>query len=272
MIRTAAFLTTAWLSISFALAGQQDKTEGIRKEPTYRTKTPQYGALIFGSEGKDRVWLVRDGDVLYVDRNGNGDLTEPGKLVVCEKKPGRNPEEDGYSFEVGDIHAGTRIHKGLAVSFVPLYLYASGSRGKRSDVKALLAKNPKTHVVLVRVEVDVPGMKGNGIGGRLAFSAGPMDLAGVFQFAARPADAPHVWLDGPLQITFDETPPSLRIGRSNETYLVVGTPGIGAGTFATLPYEKTVPESVKPTMEISFPTVRGTSSPLKEKYEIRERC
>lgn len=51
----------------------------IAKEPAYRTKTPKYGLLVFGPEGKDRVWLVHDGDVLYVDRNGNGDLTEPGR-------------------------------------------------------------------------------------------------------------------------------------------------------------------------------------------------
>ena len=47
----------------------------IAKEPTYKTK-PKYGLVVFGPEAKTRVWLVLDGDVLYVDRNGNGDLTE----------------------------------------------------------------------------------------------------------------------------------------------------------------------------------------------------
>ncbi len=36
-------------------------------------------------------WLVRDGDTLYVDRNGNGDLTEPGEKVAAEKWPGATP-------------------------------------------------------------------------------------------------------------------------------------------------------------------------------------
>src|SRR5262249_25701217 len=76
----------------------------IAKEPAYRTKAPRYGLLVFGPEGKDRVWLVQDGDTLYVDRNGNGDLTEPGEKVTATKpKNGRVPEEGEFAFEIGDL-------------------------------------------------------------------------------------------------------------------------------------------------------------------------
>ncbi len=51
----------------------------IRKEPVYQSKEPQYCLLVFGPEAKVRVWLVLDGDALYLDRNG--DLTEPGKRI-----------------------------------------------------------------------------------------------------------------------------------------------------------------------------------------------
>src|SRR5262249_52967404 len=53
----------------------------IAKEPTYQ-KSPKYCLLVFGPEGKTRVWLVLDGNDLYVDRNGNGDLTDQGKKVT----------------------------------------------------------------------------------------------------------------------------------------------------------------------------------------------
>jgi hypothetical protein len=53
----------------------------IAKEPAYQSKTPKYCLLVFGPEAKARVWLVLDGRCLYVDRNGNGDLTEAGKRV-----------------------------------------------------------------------------------------------------------------------------------------------------------------------------------------------
>jgi hypothetical protein len=57
----------------------------IAKEPAYATK-PKYCLLVFGPEAKTRVWLVMDGAFLYVDRNGNGDLTEPDEKVVWQDK------------------------------------------------------------------------------------------------------------------------------------------------------------------------------------------
>jgi hypothetical protein len=50
----------------------------IDREPDYRGEAT-YGLLVFGEEAKFRVWVVRDGDDIYVDANGNGDLTEPGE-------------------------------------------------------------------------------------------------------------------------------------------------------------------------------------------------
>ncbi len=50
----------------------------IRKEPAYPEK-PRYCLLLFGPQAQARVWLVRAGDRLFVDTNGNGDLTESGK-------------------------------------------------------------------------------------------------------------------------------------------------------------------------------------------------
>src|SRR5215468_22156 len=64
----------------------------IAKEPAYKSK-PKYCLLVFGPEAKMRVWLVLDGDVLYVDRNGNGDLTEKGERVA-------DPDS---AYEPGDI-------------------------------------------------------------------------------------------------------------------------------------------------------------------------
>jgi hypothetical protein len=83
----------------------------IAKEPAYESK-PQYCLLVFGPEAKTRVWLVRDGDVLYVDRNGNGDLTEDGERVISTGSP--DPV-----FEAGDIaEAGGRVkHTQLLLQF-----------------------------------------------------------------------------------------------------------------------------------------------------------
>jgi hypothetical protein len=51
------------------------------KEPSYRSGAPRYCLLALGPAAKSRVWLVQDGGDLYVDRNRNGSLTDPGERV-----------------------------------------------------------------------------------------------------------------------------------------------------------------------------------------------
>src|SRR5947199_8649492 len=68
------------LAAGLAPAADLSKVERtIAKEPAYRTKAPLYGLLVFGPAAKTRVWVVLDGTDLYVDTNGDGDLTAPGK-------------------------------------------------------------------------------------------------------------------------------------------------------------------------------------------------
>ncbi len=107
MIRFTLLLAAGWLSLGLATP---DARADIVKEPAYQTKAPKYGLLRFGPKGEDRVWLVLDGDTLYVDRNGNGDLTEPAKKIAPVKNPGRDPQEDGYTFDAGTLTIGGRTH------------------------------------------------------------------------------------------------------------------------------------------------------------------
>src|SRR5262245_30162759 len=80
------------------------------REPKYSTASQEYCLVVLGPNAETRVWLVRDGDVLYVDRNGNGDLTEPGEAV-------RKAAEQ-YWFPAGDITSrdGKTTYKGLSVN------------------------------------------------------------------------------------------------------------------------------------------------------------
>jgi len=83
-VRTTCFVAVLVLvAVNCAPASAVDLTKidrTIAKEPVYKTK-PKYGLLVFGPEAKSRVWLVLDGDVLYVDKNGNGDLTEKDERI-----------------------------------------------------------------------------------------------------------------------------------------------------------------------------------------------
>src|SRR5262245_39634776 len=92
----------AFLALSLAPASAADLTKvdrTIAKEPAYKSK-PRYCLLVFGPEAKTRVWLVLDGDVLYVDRNGDGDLTQKDERLMPERPP---LDDRWHDYVIGDI-------------------------------------------------------------------------------------------------------------------------------------------------------------------------
>src|SRR3954453_17721877 len=89
----------------------------LKKEPAYQSKSPRYVLLAFGPEAKDRAWLVLDGETLYVDRNGDGDLTAPRNKVAAKKD---GPRDEGPTFEVGELTLNGKKHTHLKVAVSPL--------------------------------------------------------------------------------------------------------------------------------------------------------
>jgi hypothetical protein len=185
------------LALSSAAAAAVDLTNierRIAREPAYQNK-PKYCLLVFGPEAKTRVWLVQDGATLYVDRNGNGDLTEADEKVAAEKN--EDAEEGVYSFKVGDLREGSRLHKEMRVYVSKIDHLAD----QEECVKALLAKNPKARGYSVLVEVEMPGRKGATPGGRIQQRSYYVDVNGLFQFSDTPQDAPVLHFGGPWQVT-----------------------------------------------------------------------
>src|SRR5438477_8264550 len=94
-------LTLAALALGAAPAADLAKADRtLRKEPAYRGK-PQYCLLVFGPGARETAWLVLDlvsepwdargeRDALYVDRDGSGDLTQPGKRVAVTMRSGQS--------------------------------------------------------------------------------------------------------------------------------------------------------------------------------------
>src|ERR1700704_5406050 len=71
----------------------------IKKEPAYKAR-PGYCLLVLGPKADTRVWIVLDGQALYVDKNGNGNLTEPGKCLQV-----KTPDQDPAAFDETEITA-----------------------------------------------------------------------------------------------------------------------------------------------------------------------
>ena len=244
----------------------------IGKQPTYQSQAPTYALLVFGRNGDDRVWPLRDGDTLFVDRNGNGDLTESGESVKARKTEDSLPEEEGYFFEVGELTLSGRTHKALTVSFYPLSQYFDSSLDSRDDVVRALKHNPRAFAITINVDAEITGIRGGGLGGRVGHKVGPTDLNGLLQFGKSPQTAPVIRIGGPLQITFFSELPKLVRGRTSDFILVVGSPGIGSGTFSSMTYEETIPESAYPLVAISFQDPQEGGDRQPQLIKLRERC
>ena len=100
----------------------------IGKQPKYVAE-PLYALFIFDRAGKSRVWVVLDKseadleyyDVLYFDKNGNGDLTDDGERFTGKYNPAGEPAGIALLIRVGEFKVpGTDlIHTNLEFSTVP---------------------------------------------------------------------------------------------------------------------------------------------------------
>ena len=250
------------------LAGAADLSKVERrliKEPAYQSGSPRYALLVIGPGAKDRVWIVKDGDTLYVDRNGNGDLTDPGEKIAAKKGSGK----DGSMYEVEDLNVGGKKHYRLRVIVLPLKAFLSSEFGKAPGLAAAVAKDPTGESMMLTLEITAPHLVSKGL---VTAVVGPVDVNGPLVLAKKPADAPVIHFGGPLAVSFLHETPSLRRNRSTECTLTVGTPGLGTGTFSSIAYEGVIPESLNPTMEVTYSSAKPGSPPVKTLYELKERC
>jgi hypothetical protein len=260
-------ITLCFLGLSASLVSAADLSDiprKIGKEPKYQSQ-PKYCLLVFGPEAKTRVWLVQDGPVLYVDRNGNGDLTDEGERVVAAKS--EYAEEGEYTFKAGEIHDGDRRHTDLAVFVAKLDNLAA----QDSTAKEFLTKNPKAKGYSVRVAMDHPGWKGTGVGGRVEWMTFLLDVNGLLQFSDKPQDAPIIHFGGQLQVTLFGKH-RLTIDRDEDVVLGIGTPGVGPGTTAYIGYEGVMPANLNPVLEIIYPPKKPGDPPVQERYQLKDRC
>lgn len=264
--RLSSILTVLILSTAARAAVDLTTIERkIAKEPAYRSK-PKYCLLVLGPKAKTRVWLVQDGDTLYVDHNGNGDLTEAGERIATEKRKDRDPDDRDYTFRAGELREEGKRHLNLSVFVEDLNRVKEGL----PEAKALLERDAQAKEYYVALEVEMPGYQGLGEGGRLVQGAG-RDTKGLLQFADRPQDAPIIHFGGPWTISLHQQT-TLWLDRTNNLALIIGTPGLGAGSFAYVSYEGVVPDKLAPQIEITFPPRKPGGPPVIARYKLEQRC
>ena len=275
-VRGRVAILAALFHVAPVFAGDLQKLDRrIAKEPVYSAKTQEYCLLVFGPEAKTRIWLVIDGDDLYVDRNSNGDLTEPKEKVRLEAF--RQEPEGGTTAQMRDIEAGHVFdgklkHEHLRLRQQRLSKNIVPTEFWEQELKTLGGQQLGATIFDVSVTLENRPRPGDPIriAGHIDQHAG-MDGAGFLQFAGNAKDAPVIHFRGPLQMGL-WGPQRLTLGAEpSELRTVVGTPGVGRGTFASLSYTGLIVDDAKPAVEIEFPSLTPGSL-LKVQCPLPYRC
>jgi hypothetical protein len=240
-MRLSIFGLLLVVTIGSAVAAAADLTKidrTIAKEPAYHS-TPRYCLLVFGPEAKTHVWLVLDGDTLYADKNGNGDLTEVGERCEFVLKQAHLKNLGGLRRNEGEVHI--RLCHAVRDGDVD----PKADPGKAWEL--WLAVDGKTFVTH------------------------------PITFAARLADSQVSHFGGPLAFQLHGSVAQLERG-ANPPHLAVriGTPGLPARNssrpvFAALTCPE-VPSAVHPTAEVEFPGKTRGDRTIKVTVKLDGRC
>lgn len=251
--RTTALLLAvlACGSVPARAGGLADTPRTLAKEPAYKG-APRYALLAFGAEGKRLAWLVLDDEALYIDRNGNGDLTEEGERVGPVSEPEVDESEQvrlrEAEYDIGDLPA---LGKGPGYSALfAKHVTVQPKPGAPADLKAVDAFRLD---LVLRDGLDqmvVPALARSAATAPIAHLDGPL----VAMVAAG--------CEGPVQV--------LHPGEAHDLTIQIGTQGIG-GPWAPVSYGL-VPQAIKPVVEVTFPGPAPGTPGSVVTFTLDHRC
>jgi hypothetical protein len=208
---------------------------------------------------KTRVWVVLDGTDLYVDTNGDGDLTAPGERFGEDGK-------DFKPFEIADAGGPDRyLIQRLKVD------RDDGEFGAMLDIQVETKGKYR--------QICTPVLKRSEEGRRRDARLGIL----MPVLAPRPAGAPVCHFHGPQRIRLDPGRQLLTGGEPAHLFarLDTGAPPFGGlvtvrthwmekqGDRAVI---KLFSEDAHPVAEIEFPPKNPGNAPVRRRYELKERC
>lgn len=238
----------------------------LKKEPAYQSKSPGYALLVFGNPIAAKVWMVHDGEKLYLDLNSNGDLTEPAKCFAAKKGPETDPADGCYYFEVDELKIAGQVHR----NFVFL-VRRVGDYGEDPLLTQALKSNPAFRGNYLSLDYSDTRWQNPDLGGRVRLIGTMRDPRGYLQLGKAPAEAPILHFGGPLQLLPDRHQ-ELVAGREHELSLAIGTPGIGAGSTILLGYEGVIPQNAHPRVTLSFSSKEADKPSLESHATLTHRC
>lgn len=223
-----------------------DRTIG--KEPKYKNK-PKYGLFVFGPEAKLHVWIVQDGETLYVDRNGDGDLTGKDERYILEF-PNETKTGNGYlrdcNIEIRDGDKKTRY----VIMAIGSYPENDKADSERSLIAYVNLKGQVAHRQYCSAKLDADPRKA-----AIAHYQGPLTIE-------------------PQMIRWKLTPElsCLPFGDSpGDIYALVGTMDAERGCWVVVRSDD-LPKDLHPVVEVEFPAKKAGDTSIKKRYCLEQRC
>lgn len=256
-----AALTACWLtaprgalSDDFVDVNFDTVSRKIAKEPKYVAE-PQYALFIFDRAGKTRVWVVLDKskadaehyDVLYFDKNANGDLTEDGERFAGTYNESGEPAGIALLIRVGDfaVPGSDLVHQDLQFSTVP----KKGRRGVWFRMKWAGKDEVSGGYSRVGIQTTVYGESA----------------------ATAPILRPTV--EGPLSFgiyTWGPDEQVLKIGEETKVYFILGNRGSGSDTICGVSENFLVPGEDRIVATLIAKDQNG--SEVTTRNEIKGHC
>lgn len=235
LLFTVCVLSSGPLRADHTTLSGIDRT--IEREPVYRNQ-PRYALMILGAEAKSAVWIVEDGRELYVDRNGNQDLTDDGPPITATNQ--RELGIDGSRWDMDYI--------------LGQFTLPDGARHTGFRLIHWNYNDPE----------DKYGLKLR-LGGEVPMYSGWVPL-----LKESPEEAPVIYFGGPVaprMLRYKEFVLGTQPGQLSIAFF---GPGLGEGATSRLSIDA-LPEEEQPVVLIDWPVADGTP-PLTTTHVLTERC
>lgn len=146
VLLAAAHADTTPASVDFAAVPRR-----IAKAPRTVAAQPLYGLYLFGPDGGKRMWAVLDKstpgalshDVLYLDLDADGDLTEPGERIAAHRRDIRYEGGHASVFRIARlVDPATRaVHTRFELRARPREVECTLQWRGKTQVRALYRRN-----------------------------------------------------------------------------------------------------------------------------------